>query len=104
MKHATKPEAITELGDEVRAAVASNLSDELKAQRWSQRKAAEALGLTPRYVNSRTSGDVELSASDLALFARFLGVPVQRFFAEPKEQEAEVIDMPKGATRRGTVP
>jgi len=68
--------------DEVRETVAANLRATLKQNRWSERKAADALGLTPAYVNRRASGDTDLSSSDLAMFARFLNVPVQHFFTQ----------------------
>lgn len=61
--------------------VAANLAAELTRQRWSARKAALALGLTNVYVSRRVSGDVECSASDLAMFATFLDIPITRFFA-----------------------
>lgn len=62
--------------------VAANLRRALKDNRWSERQAAAALGLTPAYVNRRASGDTELSASDLAMFSAFLKVPVQNFFTQ----------------------
>ena len=68
--------------DQVRELVAANLRKHLKDNRWSQRKAAEALHLTPAYVNRRAAGETDLSASDLAMFARFLNVPVQNFFMQ----------------------
>src|SRR5690606_4207500 len=61
--------------------VAANLAAELTRARWSARKAALALGLTNVYVSRRVSGDVECSASDLAMFASFLAIPIDRFFA-----------------------
>jgi transcriptional regulator with XRE-family HTH domain len=66
--------------DETRELVAANLSAELTRQRWSGRKAAAALGLTQPYVARRMSGDVELSASDIVMFASFLDIPVTKFF------------------------
>jgi hypothetical protein len=60
--------------------VAANLAAELTRQRWSGRKAAAALGLTNVYVSRRASGEVECSASDLAMFAEFLSVPIAKFF------------------------
>lgn len=80
MKNATIPENVAAQADIVRHTVAANLSALLDEQRWSRRAAATALGLTHRYVNSRATGDVELSSSDLAMFARFLNVPISRFF------------------------
>lgn len=60
--------------------IAANLDAELTRKRWTKRKAAEALGLTHMYVSRRANGEVELSGSDLAMFAGFLEVPVSRFF------------------------
>lgn len=93
MKHAHLPEEAAERATAVRAKVAHNFSYELKAQRWSQRAAATALGLTPRYVNSRAIGDVDMSASDLAMFAEFLDVPVARFFDEPHDTDSNVTSI-----------
>ncbi len=66
--------------------VAQNLTYLLESNRWSGRKAAIALGLTPMYVTRRMSGAVECSASDLAIFAGLLRVPVGAFFAEREEK------------------
>jgi transcriptional regulator with XRE-family HTH domain len=67
---------------EVREVVAANLSRALFLQRWSERKAATALGLTNTYVNRRASGLTECSASDLAMFSEFLDMPVSEFFKQ----------------------
>lgn len=80
MKTAAFPQELAEQSDEVRTTVAHNLDVLLKQQRWSRRKAATALGLTHTYVNSRAAGDTDLSASDLAMFAKFLQVDVSEFF------------------------
>ena len=93
MRTPTVPKEIREHADEVRALVAKNLSDTLKEQRWSRRQAATALGLTHTYVNARAAGDVDLSASDLALFADFLSVPITRFFA-PTDQGGTITPLP----------
>ena len=85
MRNAVKSEELNEQAYEVRERVASNLSALLKQERWSHRAAAAALGLTPRYVNSRANGSIDLSAPDLVMFAEFLKVPVSRFFAEPTD-------------------
>ena len=68
--------------------VAANLAAELTRQRWSGRKAAAALGLTNVYVSRRASGELECSASDLAMFAEFLDIPVSRFFEGKKKGPA----------------
>jgi transcriptional regulator with XRE-family HTH domain len=89
--------------------VAANLAAELTRQRWSARKAATALGLTNVYVSRRTSGDVELSASDLALFAGLLSIPISRFFeglntTSPASEETGLsIVGNKKATRGGAL-
>lgn len=72
--------AIASTATVTRETIASNLDAELTRQRWSKRKAAAALGLSPVYVSRRTSGEVELSGSDLVMFAAFLQIPVTRFF------------------------
>lgn len=94
MRAASLPAGLAEHADEVRERVAKNLSDLLKKNRWSRRAAATALGLTNTYVNSRASGDVDLSASDLAMFAEFLEVPVTAFFAKPADS-TNVTPMPR---------
>lgn len=63
-----------------RELIAANLDAELARQRWTKRKAAAALGLSHVYVSRRAAGEVELSGSDLAMFATFLNIPVSRFF------------------------
>lgn len=98
MRQAALPVEIADQADATRVRVAQNFSDMLKAERWSRRAAAEALGLTHRYVNSRASGMVDMSASDLALFADFLKVPVSRFFAEPTSGNVTSME---GRTRKG---
>lgn len=106
MRHATIPEAVAEKATAVRATVAHSLSEELKAQRWSQRAAATALGLTPRYINSRANGDVDLSASDLAMFAEFLNIPITRFFDEHRDPDSNVVSIgaKKSPNHRSLVP
>lgn len=59
MKTAALPEALATRADEVRTTVAHNL-DEL--------------------LNGGVAGTVDLSSSDLAMFAEFFDVPVSRFF------------------------
>lgn len=66
----------------VRELIAANLDAELTRQRWTKRKAAAALGISHVYVSRRTSGEVELSGSDLAMFSEFLAIPVSRFFVK----------------------
>ncbi|WP_025159506.1 hypothetical protein [Leifsonia aquatica] len=68
MLKATKPEETNEIA--LRAA--KNLRGILAEERWSGRKAAIALGLTPMYVGRRLNGEAELSVSDVAMFARLL--------------------------------
>lgn len=66
--------------DLVADTIAANLRAELSRQRWSARKAADALGLGHLYVNRRVNGQVELSGSDLVMFSTLLNVPIARFF------------------------
>lgn len=93
MKHSTISEVAADKASAVRATVAHNFSTELKRQRWSQRAAATALGLTPRYLNARATGDVDMSASDLALFAEFLNVSIGRFFDEVRDDSSNVVSI-----------
>lgn len=72
--------------DATRERIASNFSAEMKRARWSGRSMAAALGLTQPYVARRAAGTVEMSGSDLALFAKFLEIPVSRFFVEPDDE------------------
>ena|GEM_PF-2713170 len=106
MKNALKPEGLAAHADEVRATVARNLDELLKAERWSRRRAAHELGLTHTYVNSRASGQTDLSASDIAMFADFLDVPVSRFFDPASDHDDDnVTPMPRrgGDTRRRSI-
>lgn len=86
----------------VRDLIAANLDAELTRQRWTKRKAAAALGISHVYVSRRTSGEVELSGSDLAMFSEFLAIPVSRFFVklpdldsnqEPIGFESEIVNL-----------
>lgn len=100
MKTAALPDQLSARADEVRSCVAANLSDLLTDNRWSRRSAAAELGLTHRYVNDRAAGAVDLSSSDLAMFAEFLNVPISRFFEKPKDDS----DIPRiGAGSRSKV-
>lgn len=62
--------------------VADNIRAELSRQRWSGRKAATALGLTPTYVSRRLSGETPLDANDIYMFAEFLSAPVSKLFEQ----------------------
>lgn len=75
--------AVTIDVDQMRETIAANVAAEIKRQRWTGRSASVALGLTQAYVYRRLAGEVEMSGSDLAMFAKFLSVPVQKFFEEP---------------------
>ena len=68
--------------DDLNHVVADNVRAELSRQRWTGRKAAEALGLTPTYVSRRLSGETHLSPADLIMFARFLRVSVAYLVGE----------------------
>jgi transcriptional regulator with XRE-family HTH domain len=63
--------------------VADNVRAELARDRWTGRKAAAALGLTPTYVSRRLSGLTLMSPGDLQMFADLVNVPVARFFELP---------------------
>ena len=69
--------------DEISAIVAYNLREQMKGQRWSGRAFATSLGLPPAYIQRRMSGDSELSATDLKVFAEKLGVKIQDFYKVP---------------------
>lgn len=94
MRTAALPEDLATRADQVRWTVATNLDTILKRERWSRRAAALALGLSHRYVNDRATGDVDLSASDLAMFADFLEVSISDFYAP----------IPEGSDLRTLVP
>lgn len=98
MRTAALPADLATRSDEIRQTVATNIDALLKSQRWSRRAAAMALGISHRYVNDRAAGDVDVTASDLAMFADFLDVPVSRFFAEtqngPASEETEPLNVP----------
>lgn len=66
--------------------VAGNIRAELARADISQVKAAAALGVTEMWISRRLKGRTPLDANDIALFARYLGVPVSTFF--------ETIDRP----------
>jgi len=81
-----------------RGAIAANVDAEFTRKRWTKRRAAIALGMSHVYVSRRTSGEVELSGSDLATFAAFLAVPVQTFFVGLPELDSN--QQPAGFTLR----
>jgi len=95
--------ALKEQKDATAQTVASNLAAELARQRWSDRKAATALGLSNVYISRRTSGVVECSASDLAMFAGFLKISVAAFYKEvPGEAGIVTLDTSVNADRRSS--
>ncbi|MWV50098.1 hypothetical protein GRS96_12545 [Rathayibacter sp. VKM Ac-2803] len=69
---------------DVNMMVANNVRAELSRERWTGRKAAVALGLTPTYVSRRLSGETPMTPADLVMFSDFLSIPVGRFFAPAK--------------------
>ena len=104
MKHAIKPQDSEELAQRA----ARNLRGILAAERWSGRKAALALGLTPMYVTRRLKGDAELSFSDIAMFAGLLGVDEgalytqlmrESGFDQPTEARVATLDASKNSNR-----
>lgn len=85
--------------------VADNIRAELSRQRWSGRKAAIALGLTPTYVSRRLSGETPLDANDIYMFAEFLSAPVSKLFeltakGQPSDYKATVSDIATERERR----
>ncbi len=63
--------------------VSENIRAEMARQRWTGRKAANALGVTQNYLYRRLSGVSAMSPTDLVMFAGLLEVPVARFFRLP---------------------
>lgn len=72
---------------------AENLSAELARQGYSDREAANRLGLTNVYVSRRANGSVEMSVSDLELFADFLQVPISRLL-ENRDVPLKAVELP----------
>lgn len=70
--------------------VADNIRAELARERWSQRKAATALGVSANWVQRRISGETPLDPNDIALFASFLHVPIASLF-EPHGKKVDSI-------------
>lgn len=103
VKHAIKPQA----SDELAQRAAKNLRAILSAERWSGRKAALALGLTPMYVTRRLNGDAELSFSDIEAFAGLLKMDGGRLYTllnrepdwEPQEASVTALDASKNSNR-----
>lgn len=91
MRAPALPEMIASEFDRMRELTSTNLRDLIDASGKSRRQVARELQLTPRYVDSRATGTVEMSASDLALFATFLDVPVSRFYDETPVDTAPVV-------------
>lgn len=65
--------------------VADNLHAELRRQRWSDRKASVALGVTHTYVSRRTRGETPLSPADILMFAGLLEIPITKLFEGMKK-------------------
>ena len=83
--------------------VADNIRAELARERWTQRKAATALGVTPNWMQRRLSGSTPLDPNDIALFASFLNVPIATLFEERENGPTRRISVPKvGATAKVT--
>jgi transcriptional regulator with XRE-family HTH domain len=72
---------------------ADNLSAELARKGLSDREAANRLGLTNVYVSRRANGSVEMSVSDLDLFAGFLGIPMTRLL-EDRDAKVTALKLP----------
>jgi transcriptional regulator with XRE-family HTH domain len=88
---------------DVNMVVASNVRAEFSRTRWSGRKAAAALGLSPMYVNRRLAGETPLDPSDLVMFAELIGVPVAKFFADTTKPLTET-DEGRAARLEGLEP
>lgn len=54
----------------------------LDAERWTNRKAAAALGLTHTYVGRRRNGENDLTFADVEMFASLLRLTPEQLFAE----------------------
>ena len=54
----------------------------LEAERWTNRKAASALGLTHTYVGRRRNGELDLTFADVEMFAGLLRLTPEQLFAE----------------------
>lgn len=76
--------------------VAANLTQYMDERRWTGRSFALAHGFTPIYVQRRMSGEVEMSATDLKVFADHLGIKVQDLYKPQGKTKA-----PSGSNRPG---
>ena len=85
--------------DGIRQRVAANVDAQLANQRWSRRAAANELGFTQRYVNSRMNGEVDMSATDLAIFAELLNVSVDSFFVHAERDDVIRIGATGGRSK-----
>lgn len=65
-----------------RTGVAAEVRAELARHQISGRELARRMDATAVYVSRRLSGEVELSASDLASISEILDIPVGYFFGE----------------------
>lgn len=61
-----------------------NLKRRLADERWSARKAAIKLNVSPMYISRRLNGEVECTVSDLFIFAELLRIPVVELFELPR--------------------
>lgn len=67
--------------------VASNVHAQLKRERWSTRKAAEAMGWSDMYLSRRLRSKTAFDLNDLETLADLLKVDVRVFFEEPSVTE-----------------
>lgn len=64
----------------------------LKSERWSNRQAAQSLGLSHRYIGDRLNGKVDLTFSDIEAFARLLKMkPVDLYVLLGHDSNVEPI-------------
>lgn len=73
---------------------AAALDGMLKAERWTRRKVALAIGSNPTYVNARMNGQVDLTFSDIEAIAPLLKMSAPQLVAVL--QDAEKAPTPKG--------
>ncbi|WP_194385152.1 helix-turn-helix domain-containing protein [Microbacterium luteum] len=84
--------------DHTRAARAAYVHDSLKAERWSVRAAALAIGITNSVLATRMNGTTAFLADELESIARLLKVDPVQFYAgylaagDPETPEVRPMD------------
>jgi transcriptional regulator with XRE-family HTH domain len=83
--------------DPVREAVAANLRALKARRRVTDQDIAKEIGVSDSAINDRMRGATACSATDLAKFALYFGVPVSYFFEAGDQRKQRSVCIPRSA-------